>query len=685
MRKFSLLFLLLVVLLVLIATGRARTPLGHAKSAAVANSDDCNRKRRTTDKRACLAIGVVTSSVWDDGTVALAISVENHSAVPVRHTNVSAITVSSGKRTKPLVLPQTLGDLHPAQRAIMDAHFSGLTTPGSYELIVSGSYVEDGASRSFSLRQRINILRSHDGAGTPASATLTKHLTPGRRLRPAKIKPEHENPVGPPIPDGPSIAPLTAPVKSTHIARISGAGSSEVSIIRDVNNDHNTLLAPPDPSTAEGGGLVLSTGNTYLRLSLDDGANFTEIDPTTIFPVADGGLCCDQVMLFDRITGLYFWLLQYNSVLNPADLTKPGPNRLRLAWASPESIKANVNNWAFVDLQAQVLLKTADDALDYPDLAVTNNNVYVSVDVVDKRDPATATTSVSALIVARIPLAHITAGNSTVGVSWIGPDQSDDQETATGGRLTQSSIDAMYWAGHVDASKVKVFRWKDSDGKVDTHDVKVNAWCKAAADYGSLGPDGIQWIDSGRANISAVSNGARRPFSDPGQNHGEVWLPWNAGKDDGSGDCSKGKKQPYVKILRINDQSLEGIGEYHVWNPDIAFAYPALAASAAGEIGITVPYGGPSDFPASAIGFLNDFELFSIEDSDVTFSAAGVGTRIGDFYVVRNSGPDNVDLSTQGYAVRLVNAAMSTSCLVAPGCVYHVHYIQWGRPPVIIQ
>jgi hypothetical protein len=167
------------------------------------------------------------------------------------------------------------------------------------------------------------------------------------------------------------------------------------------------------------------------------------------------------------------------------------------------------------------------------------------------------------------------------------------------------------------------------------------------------------------------------------QNHGEVWLPWNAGKDDGSGDCSKGKVQPFVKILRINDQSLEGIGEFHIWNPNYAFAFPALATSAAGEIGVSVPYGGPSDFPTSTVGFLNDFELFSLEDSDVTFSDAGA-TRIGDYYVVRNSGPSNIDLSTQGYSVRLVNPALSTSCAKAPGCIYHVHYIQWGRPPVTI-
>jgi hypothetical protein len=573
-------------------------------------------------------------------------------------------------------LPQSLGDIGPASRAISNVRFSGVATPGAYELLISGTYREDGSSRPFSLRQRMNIVRSRDGTATSVHATLRKQVTPEKSLPPVKIHQGDENPVGPPIPDGPSISPLPVRPKPTNVAPASS--SNEVTIIRNTSGDHAEFLEPPDPTTAASGDLVLSTGNTYLRVSVDDGANFTEIDPTTIFPTADGGLCCDQVMLFDPTTNLFFWLLQYKSLFNPADPKKPGPNRLRIAWKSPEDIKANIRApWFFVDLQAQILLKTADEALDYPDLAVTNYNLYVSVDRVDTYDPATGAT-VSGLIVARIPLADFTAGSSTLGVRWIGPDQSDDQGMATGGRLTQSSADAMYWAGHVDSSKVKVFRWKDSDNNMETHDVDVDTWCNHAADYVNLAPDGIQWIDNIRANCSAVSSGARLPFSDPGQNHGEVWLAWNAGKADGSGDCSKDRPQPYVKILRINDQSLEGMGEYHIWNLKSAFAYAGLATRAAGEIGVSVDSCGDGFFPESTFGFLGDSELFAIEDSDATL------TRIGDYYVVRNSGPSNINLSTQGYAVRLVDPAKSTSCTVAPGCVYHVHYVEWGRPPVTV-
>lgn len=653
----------------------------HIPGGAVATSEDCNQEGKASGNHPCLALGVVTNSVWNDGTIALAIPLENHSASSARQTEISALSLSSGKLAKPASLPQKLGDIGPASRAIANARFSGLANPGAYELLISGNYREDGSSRPFSLRKRINIVRSRDGTATSVHATL-RRVTPEKSLPPVKINQEHENPVGPPIPDGPSISPLPVRPKATSVAPASS--SNQVTIIRDTSSDHAYLPAPPDPTTAASGDLVLSTGNTYLRVSVDDGANFTEIDPTTIFPNADGGLCCDQVMLFDPTTNLFFWLLQYNSLLNPTDPTKPGPNRLRIAWKSPQDIKANIKApWAFVDLQAQILLKTADEALDYPDLAITNNNLYVSVDRVYTRDPATGGTHVHGLIVGRILLADFIAGSSTLGIRWIGPDQSDDQGIATGGRLTQSSADTMYWAAHVDSSKVKVFRWKDSDNDMQTHDVDVDTWCKEPADYANLAPDGIQWIDNTRANLSAVSSGARLPFSDPGQNHGEVWLAWNAGQADSSGDCSKGRPQPFIKILRINDQSLEGIGEYHIWNPKTAFAYPALATRAAGEIGVSATSCGDGFFPESIFGFLGDSELLAIEDSDVTLNTA-TGTRIGDYYVVRNSGPTNINLSTQGYAVRLVDPTMSKSCMAPPGCIYHVHYVEWGRPPVTV-
>ena len=122
----------------------------------------------------------------------------------------------------------------------------------------------------------------------------------------------------------------------------------------------------------------------------------------------------------------------------------------------------------------------------------------------DTYDPATGAT-VSGLIVARIPLADLRREASTLGVRWIGPRPVGRSGNGYGRRLTQNSADAMYWAGHVDSSKVKVFGWKDSDNNMETHDVDVDTWCNHEGTTWAAVPDGIQWIDNIRANCSAVS------------------------------------------------------------------------------------------------------------------------------------------------------------------------------------
>jgi hypothetical protein len=288
------------------------------------------------------------------------------------------------------------------------------------------------------------------------------------------------------------------------------------------------------------------------------------------------------------------------------------------------------------------------------------------------------------------------------GSATSGPAESADQNTATGARLTQNSSDAMYWGGHVDTSHIKVFRWADNSNSVDPrHDAQVNTWCQT--DYTTLAPDGQQWLDNSRTSASSIIGATRKPFSglvQPRQPtpNGEVWLAWGSGRDTaGASPCTQGRLQPYVKIVRIDDQTLDSVGEYHIWNTPYAFAYPALATDPSGNIGVSVAFGGPSNYASTTVGYLGDFVVYYVEASDVTLTfpktnSSGqviyngngtpvLATRYGDFFTVRNSGPSNADFSSQGYAVKLVDSTKSTNCSTAPGCTFRPHYEQWGRPP----
>jgi hypothetical protein len=658
-------------------------PYGYGGSGCAPGSESAACRVR-------LDLGPVAYSVWDDGTLAVGIPIVNsgnHAAADVK---VSAVTLGSGKLVLPAALPSPLGEIVPLRRAVLQTRFGSLAVPGAYTLTVSGFYTDRGSTRPFTAAVGLTVTRPSPGPILTATAIVQKHLTSGIPTKPSPIRREYEdnNRLGPPAPTGPVLAPFV--VKPTHTGPVKAPSPGmSVNFIRDTGTGQPTGV-PPDPSTAVASikGVVLGTANTYLLFSKDDGQTFAEVDPTTIFPQSDGGLCCDQVVIYDRDVDLFFWLLQYWNPSPPAGSpagTPGGPNRLRVAFSHPADLLANVNSWAWFDLTQATL--NSGGGLDYPDLAVTRHFLYVSVDGAD------ATGKSGGLVVARMPLADITGGSGSVGVRYLGPNQTGEAAKADASRLTQNSPDAMYWAGHVDTSHLEVFHWADDSNSVDPHVAPVNTWCNG--DFTTLAPDGQQWLDNFHAaGTGAVIAATHQPaVSDAA--HGEVWLGWTAARDDAG--CTQGRPQPYVKIVRIDDTTLDSVGEYHIWNTPYAFAYPSLGTASTGEIGVSVAFGGPSDFGSTTVGYLGDYVVYYVEASDLTLTfplknADGtpmldgngnpvLRTRFGDMFAVRDSGPEGTLLSSEGYAYKFVDKAQSTNCAVAPGCTYRIHYEQWGRNP----
>ncbi|MBD5635907.1 MAG: hypothetical protein IAI49_15680, partial [Candidatus Eremiobacteraeota bacterium] len=319
-------------------------------------------------------------------------------------------------------------------------------------------------------------------------------------------------------------------------------------------------------------------------------------------------------------------------------------------------------------------------------------------------DGTDSTGKTSGLIVTRLSLSDIAGSGSSVGLSYLGPNQTTDQANAHGSHLSQDSSDGMYWAGGTDSSHMEVFHWPDSSGSVSTNVAAIDTWCPSTADYTNLSPDSMQWPDTGHlGGAGNVVAATRKPGT--GGGHGQVWFGWGAGGDNG--DCTQtGRPLPFVKIVQVDDTTLKSVGEYHIWNSAYAFSYPALATDPSGNVGVSVAFAGPNNYPSSSVGYIGDFTVYYVEASDVslkfyivtksqtfTFINPGDGsltsdssgnpivyTRYGDYFDVRNSGGGNTQFSNQGYAVRLNDSTKSTTCLSTSGCTYHPHYEQWGRP-----
>ncbi len=641
---------------------------------------DCAHDAKNDRCRARLGLGPVAYSVWDDGSLAVAAPVVNSGDGAAANVLVSSVTLGTGKKLVPVAMPVLLGEIVSQRRAVLQTRFGSLAVPGTYAMTVTGTYREAGSTLPFTAKVSLKVARSSQPTAPAATASAPKNKTSGVPTAPSPVDRdiENNNELGPPVPDGPVRKPFkVAPTQTGPAPAPSpGAGGMSVTFVRDTAGGQAGF--PPDPSTAvaSNDGVVLATANTFLLFSKDDGQTFAQVDPTTIFPQSDGGLCCDQVVIYDRRNNMFFWMLQYGSGPPPpgSPPKTPGTNRLRIGFARPADLKTNVNAWSYFDLTQPGF--GSKGGLDYPDLAVTSKFLYASVD-------GTGATGNGGLIVARILLSDITGGGSSVGISYYGPDQWSEMNRAWASRLTQRSADAMYWGGHVDTSHLEVYRWPDN-ANANAHVSTINTYC--TVDFTTLAPDGKQWLDNMRgAGTGAIIAATRKP--------GEVWLGWDAARD--SAGCTQGRPQPYVKIVRIDDASLNSVGEYHIWNTPYAFGYPSLGTAPNGDIGVSVAFGGPGNYASTTVGYLGDYVVYYVDSSDATlsfplFNADGtpqkdsngnpvLGTRYGDMFAVRDSGPGDADFSSEGYAYKFADPTQSTNCATAPGCVQRTRYVQWGR------
>lgn len=114
--------------------------------------------------------------------------------------------------------------------------------------------------------------------------------------------------------------------------------------------------------TDSGRDVVLLSGNWYCDYSLDGGATFTRVNPTTIFPAGfANGFCCDQVVDYIPSIDRFVWFMQHN-----ADASG---GAFRLAAASTGDILKNFSTaWTYWDFRASDFGLGTDD-LDYPDLS----------------------------------------------------------------------------------------------------------------------------------------------------------------------------------------------------------------------------------------------------------------------------------------------------------------------------
>lgn len=408
----------------------------------------------------------------------------------------------------------------------------------------------------------------------------------------------------------------------------------------------NSFGIPPDPSGARGGNVILYTFNTKAVLSVNGGTNYTLIDPTTIFPSQatkdasgnwlDGGLCCDQVIQYVPSIDRFIWLMQFcGSGSKTGGSCITGVNRVRIASASPQDIiNSNATSWTYWDLLSSTF-NLGNVMMDYPDLAVGDNNLYFSIDAVQS----------NGLFVARIPLSQI-QNSQTINIDYTSPANGN---TCYGAHLSQNTGNEIFWAGHKDNSTLRVFSLKEGENTYYWRDIAINSWPNGT--ISSITKDGTtDWLSFGFPGHAVI--GATRMGN-------SVWFAWTAA-------AGGGFPRAHIQMAQINITNYSLMQQVQVWNNDYAFSYPALATNAAGELGMSLAWGGNQNWGNNAVGIWGDFIVWYPELSDTAI------TRWGDYLACRRASPNSTLWDASGYAVRK-NSNFNV------GYLFDVYYIQFGR------
>lgn len=621
-----------------------------------------------------LAIEQVAVSPWDDGkVVATKLQIRNAGDATLRDVRVTGIAVDGGQYGGPATLPVPLGDLKAGADVLLDAllQTAGIGGRGRTLRIV-GDFLRGGQRSTFVAEHVIrpdtrprDAIQTYRGTLPKESPRTAKYPPPPRR---PDGRPNAETPMMVPI--GPSRLIFPPTPRGTELGSSPAAAGVQIPTNSTMNNIGGV---PPDPNAAAASpaGVSLVTWNTAISFSTNGGGAFTDVNlfnpqpgnpaRTSFFPQSDGGLCCDQVVVYLPQQNIFVWLMQHWPLFNGTAITQT--SRLRVAWATPEAVAADFwNAWSYCDLTATQLGAAANEHLDYPDLAFSNSFLYVSVDRGWPNSPGQVYSG--RRFVARLSLADMI--NPASGVVSFGFAELTTSAGLNKAHFIQGAPARMVLGSLDDTSTLRVFTWPDDSGSIAQTTVGIS---RIQTAYTSLAPDGTDWYA-----VSFPGNITGGAYRNRGERD-EYLFAFDAGVN------APGRPRAY---LRLETLTPSGAGytvaeEYDVWHPDYAYGMGGLGSDGR-EIGITLAVGGGTiGYPQFAVGYKDDFVVFAVTGS----TGSQAGGRFGD-YVPNRLVPGRGLFFATGVYETLLNplpAGTTTGTCATTGCTTRMRFVQYGRTP----
>ena len=312
-----------------------------------------------------------------------------------------------------------------------------------------------------------------------------------------------------------------------------------------------------EPSVANKGPIVFYTGNHYSARSSDGGFSWTNIDPSA--DMSD--FCCDQDVIYVPSQSIFVW-----ERLGVNESGSQG--RIRL------SVSTEASSWLFSDFHTYDLNSAwANQWFDYPQLAVSNNYLYVTANLFTF---PLETGTWQRTVILRIPLGPLKTGGQYT-YSYFSSSTTGFFNSARSGFFpVQGATDTMYWGAHVACGFlqsnqcVRVYKWQEGTdwSSITSADVQVPSFSVVDRNAHCPSPDGGDAC--ARADSRIVGAWVA--------NH-SIGFVWEANSDSNH-------PMPYVDAARIDEQSMTLLDSPILWNSNYAWLYGYVSPNARGDLGI---------------------------------------------------------------------------------------------------
>src|SRR5215203_5960358 len=266
---------------------------------------------------------------------------------------------------------------------------------------------------------------------------------------------------------------------------------------------------------------------------------------------------------------------------------------------------AAISNDAITWTMFDVIPSSVDDSFvntefDFPELATTDNYLYVTTNAFDLEEEEEDMTAV----IMRISLDSVVDRGTIELESYWSPET----HTFT---PVQGAKDKMYWATHLTNDMMRIYEWSDQQPStsIQTYDREIDPWFILEEGVGKCAP--VTSIFEGFILEGNWCERADSRITSGWISGTQIGFFWNA--DAGSRTALGATfPWPYINaaIFDISNNNMSYVGRPYIWHNDFPWLYVSAAVNENGEVGVVAYYGQPGtvNIPGVAFGARNQLD-----------------------------------------------------------------------------